>query len=329
MWSGGWWRCCVQVDAPLIGMETSPLAVLVTGSSGFIGHHVVKQLHDDGHQVTALDMIPPKQPLPDGVKFFQCDIRQGMLPNKRFDAIVHLAALAGVRPSIQRAIDYQITNVVGTIRLLEHCRQFGTPRMIFASSSSVYGPDAPLPFREDGPTTPCSPYALTKLHGEQWGALYARLHGLRFLALRFFSVWGPGQRPDLALEAFRRNIEAGKPVTIHGDGQQRRDLTHVSDVARAVSLALLWEGESPAVLNVGTGRNHSVLDMLAAVTESTATLRFSTSNFTHFTPQTVHQNAHPADVPETLASLMAVGKELGWSPTIFFPNGLTEHAKKV
>ena len=99
------------------------------------------------------------------------------------------------------------------------------PQFVFASSSSVYGPEMPLSAEESTPANPCSPYALTKLHGEQWGRLYSRLHGLRFLALRFFSVWGPGQRPDLALEAFRRRIEAGQPVIINGDGTQRRDLT--------------------------------------------------------------------------------------------------------
>ncbi len=146
-------------------------------------------------------------------------------------------------------------------------------------------------------------------HGEQWGRLYSRLHGLRFLALRFFSVWGPGQRPDLALEAFRRRIEAGQPVIINGDGTQRRDLTHVADVARAIELALRWPGPGSTVLNVGTGRNHSVMDMLAAVSEGAA-------------PMVEHQAAHPADVPETLASITAAWVQIGWKPRIFFPDGV-------
>ena len=286
----------------------APLSILVTGSSGFIGTHVVRHLHAAGHKVMALDQMPPKEPLPSGVRFFACDIRQGMLPNGGFDVVVHLAALAGVRPSMARQMDYEITNVVGTLRLLDHCRRFGTPHFVFASSSSVYGPDTPLPAEESATPDPCSPYALTKLHGEQWGRLYSRLHGLRFLALRFFSVWGPGQRPDLALEAFRRRIEAGQPVIINGDGSQRRDLTHVEDVARAVELALHWPGPGSAVLNVGTGKNHSVMDMLAAAAKTAA-------------PIVEHQAPHPADVPETLASIRAVGAELGWQPRIFFPDG--------
>lgn len=300
-------------------MDSTPLSVLVTGSSGFIGSHVVRHLHAAGHRVMALDQMPPKEPLPDGVRFHTCDIRQGMLPNGGFDAVVHLAALAGVRPSMDRKLDYEITNVVGTLRLLEHCRQFGTPHFVFASSSSVYGPDTPLPAEESAIPDPCSPYALTKLHGEQWGALHSKLHGLRFLALRFFSVWGPGQRPDLALEAFRRRIIERKPLIINGDGSQRRDLTHVDDVARAVELALHWPGPGAAVLNVGTGRNHSVMDMLDAAKNAVAALHFSGSSFTLFTPPVVHQDPHPADVPQTLASHTKSTAYIGWEPRIFFP----------
>ena len=289
-------------------MDTKPLSVLVTGSSGFIGTHVVRHLHAAGHWVTGLDHIPPKDPLPEGVAFHVFDIRKGELPDRTFDAVVHLAALAGVRPSISCPLEYETTNVVGTIRLLEFCRRMGVPHFVFASSSSVYGPDTPLPAEESTPANPCSPYALTKLHGEQWGRLYARLHGLRFLALRFFSVWGPGQRPDLALEAFRRRIEAGRPVIINGDGSQRRDLTQVADVARAIELALRWPGPGAAVLNVGTGRNHSVMDMLDAARRTA-------------TPLAVHQAPHPADVPETLASITAAGVQIGWQPRIFFPDG--------
>jgi UDP-glucuronate 4-epimerase len=310
-------------------MDSNPLSVLVTGSSGFIGTHVVRHLHAAGHKITALDYIPPKEPLPSGVKFYECDIRQGMLPNQTFDAVVHLAALAGVRPSMNRQLDYQLTNVVGTIRLLDHCRHFGTPHFVFASSSSVYGPSTPLPAEETAIPDPCSPYALTKLQGEQWGRLYSSIHGLRFIALRFFSVWGPGQRPDLALEAFRRRIEAGKPVIINGDGSQRRDLTHVFDVARAVELALHWSGPESTVLNVGTGKNHSVMDMLDAARNSAAKAGFPAGGFTDFTPAVDYREAHPADVPSTLASIVAVGKELGWQPRISFPHGPPADVKKV
>ena len=125
---------------------------------------------------------------------------------------------------------------------------------------------------------------------------------------------GPGQRPDLALEAFRRRIEAGLPVIIHGDGSQRRNLTHVSDVARAVGLALRWQGTGSVVLNVGTSKNHSVMDMLEAATKAAA------RKAADILPAPIHQESHPADVPETLASLERAGLTLGWVPTVFFPD---------
>ena len=310
-------------------MDFKPLSVLVTGSSGFIGSHVVRHLAAAGHRIIGYDLIPPEDRFPDGSIYLCGDIRTARLPDQGIDAVVHLAALAGVRPSMDRPFDYDSTNVIGTLRLLEHCRVHGIRHFVFASSSSVYGPDTPLPAEESITPDPCSPYALTKLHGEQWGRLYSRLHGLRFLALRFFSVWGPGQRPDLALESFRRKIEAGQPVVINGDGSHRRDLTHVSDVARAVELALHWPGPGSTVLNIGTGKNHSVMDMLDAATKAAAALQFSDSSFTDFTPAIIHQDAHPADVPETRASLVAVGKMLGWSPWISFPNEAASDEKKV
>ncbi len=136
----------------------------------------------------------------------------------------------------------------------------------------------------------CSPYALTKLHGEQWCRLYARQHGIQVCALRFFSVWGPGQRRDLALESFQRAIEQDRPVTVLGDGSHRRDLTHVSDVVRAIELAIGFQGAGFETFNVGTGQNHSVMDMVAHAAAKAGK-----------EPTIVHHPAHPADVQQTLA----------------------------
>jgi len=300
-------------------MDSKPLSVLVTGSSGFIGTHVVRHLAATGHRVIGYDLIPPEDRFPDGSIYLCGDIRSDRLPHQGINAVVHLAALAGVRPSMDRPFDYLSTNVTGTLRLLDHCRINSIPHFVFASSSSVYGPNTPLPAEETAIPDPCSPYALTKLHGEQWGRLYAKLHGLRFVALRFFSVWGPGQRPDLALECFRRRFLDGKPLIINGEGSQRRDLTHVEDVAQAVELALHWPGPGAAVLNIGTGRNHSVMDMLEAARKQAAALQISAPGFTFFTPPVVHQNPHPSDVPETLASHSKAMDCIGWKPRIFFP----------
>ena len=147
------------------GLHVGGHGCLERGPAGEFGTHVVRQLHAAGHRVIGLDQIPPKDPLPEGVGFHVCDIRQGKLPDRTFDAVVHLAALAGVRPSLDRPLEYETTNVVGTIRLLEFCRSMGIRQFVFASSSSAYGPDTPLPAEESTPANPCSPYALTKLHG--------------------------------------------------------------------------------------------------------------------------------------------------------------------
>jgi UDP-glucuronate 4-epimerase len=289
-------------------MPSNKPTVLVTGASGFIGRHVVQHLADTGHEVTALDVREPDPPHAQNVQAVTCDIRHGHIPEEQFDTIIHLAALGGVRPSMERPLDYVATNIGGTVRLLEWAKQGGVKRFIFASSSSVYGATDGTPSAEDNPLSPCSPYALTKVQGEQWGKLYAKKQGIDFIALRLFAVWGDGQRPDLALESFRRKILAGEAITIHGDGSQRRDLTHVTDVARAVEQATVWEGKGFDVFNIGTGRNHSVNDMLRAA-----------EAWTGMKTQVIYGPAHPADVPGTLADLRKAREMLGWEALRSFP----------
>ena len=211
---------------------------------------------------------------------------------------------------MDRPFDYLSTNVTATLRLLDHCRIHDIPRFVFASSSSVYGPDSPTPFAEDGLTDPCSPYALTKLQAEQWCRLYARQHGIQVCALRFFSVWGPGQRPDLALESFQRAIEQDRPVTVLGDGSHRRDLTHVSDVVRAIELAIGFQGAGFETFNVGTGQNHSVMDMVAHAAAKAGK-----------EPTIIHHPAHPADVQQTLADPRKSQNLLGFTPLHPFTGG--------
>jgi UDP-glucuronate 4-epimerase len=289
-------------------MPSNKPTALVTGASGFIGRQVAQHLADAGHAVTALDIREPDPSHAKEVRTVVSDIRDGDLPEGPFETIIHLAALGGVRPSTERPLDYVATNIGGTVRLLEWAKQRGVKRFIFASSSSVYGATDGTPSAEAAPLSPCSPYALTKVEGEQWGKLYAEKHGIDFIALRLFAVWGDGQRPDLALESFRRKILAGETITIHGDGSQRRDLTHVSDVARAVERAVDWEGSGFEVFNIGTGLNHSVNDMLRAA-----------EAWNGMTTEVKYGPAHPADVPGTLADVRKTREVLGWEARVSFP----------
>jgi len=287
----------------------TPQSILVTGASGFIGQHTVRHLTKLGHKVTALDYRPPAKPFPEGVRFEHKDIRRKVFPKRHFHAVVHLAALAGVRPSLDRPFDYEETNSMGTLYLLEFCRIHGIRNVVFASSSSIYGPNKGRPSVESGPVNPLSPYALSKVHGEQWGDLYGRIHGIRFVALRLFTVWGDGQRHDLALARFTRQIRDGQPIQVNGDGTQRRDLTHVSDVCRAIALAVHWTDPGFALFNIGTGTSHSVLEMVKAA-----------EDWTGRKAEIRHGPAHTADVPETLASPVKSRNLLGWAPTVAFPD---------
>lgn len=284
-------------------MDSNKKKVLVTGAAGFIGAHVVRYLRAQGWEVSGLDLRPEEGAL-------ACDLRSDDLPEQTFPYIVHLAALGGVRPSMERPLDYIETNVGATVRLLDHAVKNGVRRVVFASSSSVYGSTDGEPSREGDLLKPCSPYALTKVQGEEWGRLFMEKHGIDFIALRLFAVWGQGQRPDLALESFRRKIEAGETVQIHGDGGQRRDLTHVSDGVRAIEAALAWEGRGFEVFNVGTGVNHSVNDVLRKA-----------ERLTGKQAKVAYGPEHVADVPVTLADTAKAKELLGWEARVSFLEG--------
>src|SRR5262245_21892327 len=215
---------------------------LVTGAAGFIGSHLVDSLLRDGWRVTALDNFDPfydrniklaniqKHRECGNYRFVELDIRdRGALrsfPEQDIEVIAHLAAKAGVRPSIQDPVSYQEVNVLGTQNLLELARERGVRQFVFASSSSVYGVNPRVPWREDDAVLlPISPYASSKVSAELLGHVYSRLFGIRFLALRFFTVYGPRQRPDLAIHKFARMMLDGRPIPMYGDGTTRRDYT--------------------------------------------------------------------------------------------------------
>ena len=222
--------------------------ILLTGGAGFIGSHVAEALLRGGARLTIVDNLDPfYSPLRKNknleeirtvgpFQFHEVDICQleefrAIVKAVQPGVIIHLAALAGVRPSIEQPLRYAHVNCIGTLNILELCREFGIPRLVFGSSSSVYGETNHVPFSEDDPVLkPISPYAATKLAAEMTCYTYARLFNIQMICLRFFTVYGPRQRPDLAIHKFTSLLEADSPIPVFGDWSSGRDYTHVDDI---------------------------------------------------------------------------------------------------
>src|SRR3954470_20233131 len=234
------------------------MRILVTGGAGFIGSHLVERLIATGHEVSILDdfndFYDPQikraniAGVAGDVTIHRVDLRDSagvnqLFHQEKFDSIVHLAARAGVRPSISEPQLYYDTNVSGTLHLLEAARRTGIERFIFASSSSVYGICKTVPFSEDlHLTQTISPYAATKVAAEFLCSTYSHLYQMRVVALRFFTVYGARQRPDLAIHQFTRKIHAGEPIDQFGDGTTRRDYTYIDDIIQGTMAALKYGG---------------------------------------------------------------------------------------
>jgi UDP-glucuronate 4-epimerase len=302
--------------------------VLVTGGAGFIGSHLVDSLLDDGVTVTVLDNFDPfydvaikeatvaRHASRAGYTLVRGDLRDrdGMehsLPGP-YDAIVHLAARAGVRPSIADPLGYQDVNVVGTQNLLELARRRSIPQFVFASSSSVYGVNPDVPWREDTQALqPISPYASTKVSGELLGHVYSHLYGMRFIALRLFTVYGPRQRPDLAINKFARMMRAGQPIPVFGNGGTRRDYTYVADVVNGFRTALAYDRSRYEVINIGNDRTISLAQMIAELEAA-----LGVTALVERLPE------QPGDVPQTWASVEKAQALLGYRPATPFAEGI-------
>jgi UDP-glucuronate 4-epimerase len=264
---------------------------LVTGGAGFIGSHVVDALLASGaERVTVIDdfndyydplvkwrNVSPHQRHA-AYRLVPGDIRDRdrldrLASEDKFDCVIHLAARAGVRPSLSEPLLYHDTNVTGTLHLLELARRHGWQHFVFASSSSVYGPVAVPPFREDAPLMPVSPYAATKAAGELMTHTYSQLYGIRAVCLRFFTVYGPRQRPDLAIHKFMRSILRGQPIPVYGDGSTLRDYTYIDDILQGIEGALRYsvEGAMPfEVVNLGESQCITLANLIRAIEEVTA-----------------------------------------------------------
>lgn len=242
---------------------------LVTGASGFIGSHLTRYLAAGGHTVAALDRRPAPADLAGGVQFHHCDLLDADLAPALdgVDYVIHLAGQPGVRESWAQFSSYARGNIETTQRLLEALRHQPLKKFVLASTSSVYG-SAPMPAREDGPALPVSPYGATKLAAEQLCDLYGRTAGLPWVALRYFTVYGPGQRSDMAFTRWLRAARDSTPIQLYGDGEQVRDFTFVCDAVRAtVQAALSPAGGVP--VNVGGGRPVSIRQALSLIEQVT------------------------------------------------------------
>jgi len=260
------------------------MKIIVTGGAGFIGSHVVRALLKEGHEVTVLDefndFYDPAikranvASFESAVEVSEIDLREwepvrDLFAKVKPDAVIHLAARAGVRPSILDPKLYIDTNITGTFHVLEAARLAGCTKILFASSSSVYGLSKTIPFREDLPLLQTlSPYAATKLAGEQLCGNFVNLHGMRVVALRFFTGYGPGQRPDLAIHSFTDAIENGRSIRQFGDGTTRRDYTYIDDIVQGVMGALSFvQGEGPLfeIFNLGENETTTLSELIASI----------------------------------------------------------------
>ena len=318
--------------------------ILVTGGAGFIGSHLCARLWAEGHRVTCLDNFDAfyapaiKQ---ENIRRLlvmagstgrlvcrQGDIRdhqllQGLFRQEPIDLVVHLAALAGVRPSIVRPLAYSEVNIQGTLNLLECCQQHHVRQLLFGSSSSVYGARQRVPFAEDDDVSaPVSPYAATKRAGELLCYTYSHLYRLRVACLRFFTVYGPAQRPDLAIHKFARLMTTGQPIPVYGDGTTQRDYTYVDDIVDGILRAWAWlqRGDTTAgvydIFNLGGSHPVPLLELIRLLETSlgcTASIDW--------------QAEQPGDVPITYADLRKSAALLGYRPQVDIATGIRRFAR--
>jgi len=304
--------------------------ITVTGGAGFIGSHLIDKLLLQGHTVTNIDNFDPfydelikrnniKEHLAyDTYTLHEVDIRNKFnlfksIPGNT-DVIVHLAAKAGVRPSINDPIAYQEVNVMGTQNLLEAAKQKEIKQFIFASSSSVYGKNPNVPWKEDDTVLqPISPYASSKVSAELLGHVYSHLYDIRFLALRFFTVYGPRQRPDLAIHKFLRLMNEGEKIILYGDGSSRRDYTYIDDIIDGIMAAIEYKNSMYEILNIGNNQTVELLELVKSIEKVSGIIANKT-----FGPE------QPGDVKQTWASIKKAGLYLDYNPNYSLFEGLKE-----
>ncbi len=304
--------------------------ILITGGAGFIGSNLIEKLiADKNTRIVCLDNFDNyysksiklrnikkfiKEP---NLEFIDVDITRltylkEKLKDYSFDSIIHLAAKGGVRPSINSPIEYMNTNVIGTASMLEIALACKTQKFIFASSSSVYGVNPKYPWSEDDHDyRPISPYATSKLSAEMLGHVYQELHKIKFIALRFFTVYGPRQRPDLAINKFIISILKGIPINVYGKGDTLRDYTYIDDVVSGITKAMYCSDSVYEVINIGNNKPCKLLDLIQIIEK----ILDKKATINYFDEQ-------PGDVPVTCANIDKAQKILGYNPLTSLETGI-------
>jgi nucleoside-diphosphate-sugar epimerase len=313
--------------------------ICVTGGAGFIGGHLCRRLLNDGHRVTAIDNFDPFYPRTmkeEGIESFprerftlietnicNTDAILHALHARDVDAIVHLAARAGVRPSIEAPMAYEETNVGGTQSMLEVAQEHDIDTFIYGSSSSVYGNNDKVPFAEADPVRePISPYAATKRSGELLAHTFHHLYDIHVHCLRFFTVYGPRQRPDLAIHKFARQLLTDQPITMYGDGTSSRDYTYVADIVdgivRSLRRAKGLDNPEYEIINLGGSETTQLKDLISGIAEAM-----------EITPEIDQLPTQPGDVERTYADISKAQELLDWAPETPINEGLQKFADWV
>jgi UDP-glucuronate 4-epimerase len=304
---------------------------LITGGAGFIGSNLTRRIleEDPGARITCIDNFDPfysEQIKRFNVADFVASGTYNLIEedlsvvtvsalNKQIidpvDVIVHLAAKAGVRPSIMDPAGYQRANIIGLQTMLDFAKENNIEQFVFASTSSVYGINDHFPWREDEQLLPISPYAMTKLSGEMLGHVYHKLFGIRFLALRFFTVYGPGQRPDLAIHKFTKAILNEQPIPMYGNGTTSRDYTFVSDTVGGILSAIKYKNTGFEIINLGNNVTVTLNDLIRAIEDTVGKKAIIE-----------HHPDQPGDVPITYADISKAERILNYHPKVKLKDGL-------
>lgn len=306
------------------------MKIFVTGAAGFIGSYVAHSLLDDGHEVVGIDNFNDYYDVSlkearfqglekrDGFTMVRGDLTDFQLltsnfQQHKFDRVCHLAAQAGVRYSIQNPAAYQKSNLEGHLNILEACRHAKIPRLVYASSSSVYGGNKKVPFSESDPVDhPVSLYAATKKADELMSHTYTHLYGLQTVGLRFFTVYGPWGRPDMAYWTFTEKMRKGKAIPVFNHGKMQRDFTYITDIVAGVKAALFADGLEPyEIFNLGNNKPENLMDFIKTLAAALGV-----------EPKMEMLPMQPGDVPVTFADISKAQKKLGYQPTTSMAEGL-------